>query len=59
MDDKIKFERKVINIGDSKAVTIPTEVLNFLDNPEEVFIMPDTNKKGQKFIAIWNKKQNK
>ena len=56
MNDNPKYGRKVISIGDSKAVTIPTEILDWLENPEEVYIMSDTSKHG-KFIAIWNKKQ--
>lgn len=55
-DTNPKYERKVIEIGNSKAVTIPTEILEWLGNPEEVFIMNDSGKYG-KFIAIWNKKQ--
>lgn len=56
MEDKIKFEKKVIGIGNSQGVTLPIEILNYLDNPEELIIMPDKSKYG-KFIAIWNKRQ--
>ena len=53
--DKYKVERKIINIGgDSRGVTIPVDILTYLDNPQEVFIMPDKSKHG-KFIAIWKK----
>jgi len=58
-DDKIKFEKKLIKFGDSRGVTIPLECLGWLSNPEEVYIMPDTNKKGQKYIAIWKKDNEK
>lgn len=57
IDNKYKQTKKIINIGgDSSGITIPKDILEYLDNPEEVYIMPDKSKHG-KFIAIWNKKQ--
>lgn len=58
MEEKIKFKRKIMKTGDSKAVTLPEEILRYLNNPEEVYIMPETGKHGQ-YISIWNKKQQK
>lgn len=56
MNDKIVFERKVMNLGTSKAVTLSNELLEWLGNPEEVLIMPEIGKHG-KYVSIWNKKQ--
>ena len=56
MDEKIRFERKIIDFGNSKGLTIPTEVMNYLGNPESVYIMPDKSKHGV-FIAIYSTKQ--
>lgn len=53
-ETKIRFEKKVINFGSSKAITLSPDIMNFLGNPEEVYIMPDSSKHG-KFLAIWSK----
>lgn len=56
--DKIRFKRKVRAVGTDKrslTQTYPPEVVNYLGLEEgsDVVIMPDVNKDGKKFVAIW------
>lgn len=55
-DERIRFEKKVVGIGNSQGITLPIEILNYLGNPESVYIMPDKSKHGV-FIAIYSTKQ--
>jgi len=54
--DKIRFSKRIISFGNSKGVILNQDILNFLDNPKEVYIMPDKNKHGR-FLAIYSTKQ--
>lgn len=54
----ITFETKVINIGGSKYISIPPELIKFLklDNGVELNIAAQRGKHG-KYIAFWRKDQ--
>jgi len=54
--DKYKIEQKIIPIGNSQGIIIPKDILNYIGNPESVYIMPDKSKHG-KFLAVFNVKQ--
>ena len=56
MQEKIKFEKTIIKIGESSAITIPTEILNYLEIKigDTLIIQPDNGKHG-KFISFWKK----
>ena len=55
--DKVKFKRIVGIRGDSLGMTIPKEILDFLEIKEgdEIILTPDTGKHG-KFAAIFKEK---
>lgn len=55
-ENKIKFERKVIKFGDSRGITLPPELIEWINNPEEI-VMQNENGKHGRYISIWNKKQ--
>ena len=59
-EGKIVFDKKIFDIGQSKAVTLPPEVLNSLNLKKgtKVKLMVDKGKFGV-FLAIWNPKQQK
>ena len=50
----IKFKKTIIEWGNSKAMSIPTELIEFLeiDVGDQVCLIPQEGKKG-KFIAIF------
>jgi len=56
MDNLVKFERKIIEIGGSYGITIPEELLQFLDasKGDEIIMVGDIKTHG-KFIAFWKK----
>jgi len=54
MEDGIKFKRTVIDLGGSAAVTIPIELLNFLNmkKTDKAILVGENGKHGN-FIALW------
>lgn len=60
MEDKIPFKRKTQQMGNSLAIGIPEEIANYLqfEKGQELIIIVDTNKKGQKYMAVYKGKQN-
>jgi len=58
INEQVKFQRKIGTIGTSVGVTLPPELLDYLDieKGSEVIMVGDSSKHG-KFIAIWNKEQ--
>lgn len=54
MSENVRFRRKIGKTGDSLMVTIPSELVEFVDveNGQEVTITGETGKKG-KFLAIF------
>lgn len=52
--ENIKFNRKLISTGGSKALTLPEELVKFLDIDvgDELIVIPDKGKHG-KFIAVF------
>jgi len=59
-EGKIVFDKKIFDIGQSKAVTLPPQVLNSLNLKKgtKVKLMVDKGKYGV-FLAIWNPRQQK
>ena len=55
MDDKIRFKRKIHAVGDSFGLTIPRELISFLDmnKGDEITIIADVNSKGQRYGAFF------
>ncbi|MFH1527314.1 MAG: hypothetical protein ABIG69_11815 [Bacteroidota bacterium] len=56
MTDKIKFYNKIIKIGNSRAITISTQILEYLELQigDKITSVPEIGKKG-KFISYWKK----
>ena len=56
MDDKVMFERVVLDQSGSLRVTIPKELANYLDleHASKVTICGDNGKHGR-FISMWKK----
>lgn len=56
MEENVKWTRKVMSVGSSSVVALPTEIKDFLQISEgdEVILMPQNKGKG-KFIALWKK----
>lgn len=54
MEDKIKFKRIVGVRGDSLAITLPVEILEYLaiQNKDEITITAEKGKRG-KFAAVF------
>ena len=52
----MKYETKIIKIGGSKAVILPTTFLKHINGKEgsEIIIQDDEGNHGN-FISIWNK----
>ena len=57
--DKIKFRRKLRNVGDSIMVAIPKEILEYLgvESGKEIIFTPEKGKHG-KFSAVYVEVQN-
>jgi len=57
MDDIVKFKRIVGKSGDSLIVSIPIELVNYLNTNkgDSMVIMADSGKHG-KFISMWVEK---
>lgn len=56
MDEtKIKFRRKVMKVGNSLAITLPEEIIEYnnIQLGDEIILLPDKNKHDQKYTAIW------
>jgi len=53
-ENKMRFERKIVQIGNSQGIILNNDIMNWLGNPEELYLMPDHSKHG-KFLAIWSK----
>ncbi len=58
MEEKVQFTRTIIKIGSSLAMTIPPEMLEYLELKEgnEIKMVGDTGKHGR-FAAFWSQKQ--
>lgn len=56
--NKVKFERKTVNIGNSLGTTIPIELIAYLELKEGDIIefIGDEGKHG-KYVALWKKNQ--
>ena len=56
--DKPKWTRKIQAIGNASGITLPKELLEFLQlkKGSEIHAIGDTGKHG-KYIALWNPKQ--
>lgn len=56
MNNRVKFTRKINEIGGSIAITIPKELAEYLnvDVGDEIEIMDDFGKHGR-FISFWKK----
>jgi antitoxin component of MazEF toxin-antitoxin module len=54
MDDKIRFRRKIGKSGDSIMITIPPELVEFLNiqQGQDLTMTAETGKKG-KFMAVF------
>ena len=54
---KMKFERKVLEIGGSIAIIIPRDMAEYLDLKinTDVILQDEENKKGQKYASFWKK----
>lgn len=58
MENKIKFRRKVNEMGGSLSMTIPVEIIEWLglSKGDEITITPDEGKHG-KYAAIFLEKK--
>ena len=58
MENKIKFERKIGMKGEVLAVSIPQELIGYLNikNGEIMCISPESGKHG-KYLTMWLKKE--
>lgn len=59
MDERtVKFKRTLKNINGSFNVTIPPELIDFLNgrSEEQITLIGDVNSKGQKYVAIFIEK---
>ena len=59
MNEGLKFNRKIRNIGGSLGITLPKEVFDYLEvkENEDVIAVPSIGKKG-KFVFIYKKQEN-
>ena len=58
IDDKkkINFERQIISVGGSTGITLPREILVYLDvKPEDIVIIQPEQGKNGIYISIWKK----
>lgn len=57
IDQHVKKETTVIPIGNSLGIIIPIYYRDYLglQDRDEVVIMDDTNKRGQRFVSFWKK----
>jgi len=52
----MQFERKLIEIGGSLMLTIPSELCKYLDmKANDVITIQDESKKKGKFVSLWKK----
>jgi len=60
MENKIPFYRKINTVGGSLMIGLPSEIANYLNFKKEdtLTIIVDTNKKGQKFMAVYKNENN-
>jgi len=58
MEEKVQFTRTLIKTGSSLAITIPPEMIEYLELKEgdEIKMVGDKGKHGR-FAAFWNTKQ--
>lgn len=58
--DSVKFPRKAFEQGGSISITLPPELIDYLDLREggEITLAADKSKHGR-FVALWNEKQQK
>jgi len=56
--DKPKWTRKIQAVGNASGITLPKEILEFLNAKQgsHLNVIGDTGKHGR-YIAIWNPKQ--
>lgn len=56
MQDNIKFERKVMKMGDSCVIAIPTQLMEYagISQGDQIEITGDNGKHGN-FLAFWKK----
>lgn len=53
----MQFERQIVSIGGSIGITIPPDLLKYLNiSAKNTVIIQDENGKHGKFITIWKKK---
>ena len=52
------FTRKVITTGNSLCITLPKELMNFIEveHGDDVLLIAQTGKKG-KYISFWKKNE--
>lgn len=56
--EKIQFKRIIQDLGTSQGITLPPEILKYLEaNKSDTLIIQPENSKHGKHISIW--KQNK
>ncbi len=56
MEQNIKFKRNLVKRSETTlGINLPKERIDFISGKEgsEITIMPDVNKKGQKYIALY------
>jgi len=53
--NKVIFQRKLGIMGSSVGSSFPPELLTYMDAKagDKLSFMGDTNKRGQKYVAIW------
>lgn len=60
MENQIGFKRKIYNLGGSRGVTFPQELIEFLKlNEGDTIRMIGQEKSKGKFIALWKEKKEK
>lgn len=55
MEEKIPFKRSVVPMGNSIGISIPKEIADYLgfEKSDNLTIIVDTNKKGQRYMAVY------
>ena len=53
----MQYEKKVIKIGNSLGVIVPTDLATYLnlEFDSNIIIQDEENKKGQKYASFWKK----
>jgi|TARA_R100000501_G_C2625522_1_gene118969 antitoxin component of MazEF toxin-antitoxin module len=58
LEEKMKFERKIMNVGGSTCLILPPDVVAYLglENGTVMEIQDEEGKHG-KYISVWKKKE--